>query len=200
VTGPRNVWYLREGRIGERWQVAAHVGNTHPDGAIADQASGDPLLWRTMPSDGALLKVELAPDSVPGMPDLWFVHVDEPRATPRATNLVAFASDDFEPGAIVSKYAFATAGVHNDRQAGAVRWYPSSAIVHQIFVSPDWRRRSVGTVLLYTADAFHQANGWQGHLHSDGRRTDLGQQFIAGVRHPQRFAPLTETMPPMDPS
>lgn len=153
-----------------------------------------------MPSDGTLLRVELPPTAAPGAPALWFVHVDEPRSTPPGTNLVAFATEHFPPGAIVSKYTFATLGVENDLQAGAVRWYPSTAIVHQIFVSADWRRRSVATVLLHAADAFHQSNGWPGFLHSDGRRTALGQQFVTGVRYPQRFAPLQETMPPMDPA
>jgi hypothetical protein len=56
----------------------------------------------------------------------------------------------------------------------------------------------LGTVLIYAAEALHQAQGWPGHLHGDGRRTDLGSRFAAGVRHPQRVAPLTDLMPDMD--
>jgi hypothetical protein len=72
--------------------------------------------------------------------------------------------------------------------------------VHQVYVGEAWRRRQVGTLLIYAASAFHQANGWPDRLHSDGRRTDLGQQFVAGLRHPDRIQPLSDRMPPMDPS
>lgn len=52
--------------------------------------------------------------------------------------------------------------------------------------------------MLYVADAFHQANGWSGKIHGDGRRTALGQMLTAGLRHPNRAKQLTEEMPPMD--
>ena len=56
----------------------------------------------------------------------------------------------------------------------------------------------LGTVMIYSASAFHQAHGWAGVLHGDGRRTYVGDKFVAGLRHPQRYAPLVETQPPMD--
>jgi hypothetical protein len=58
----------------------------------------------------------------------------------------------------------------------------------------------VAGALLYTASAFHQAQGWPGKLHGDGRRTALGQALLGGIRHAHRASPLTETMPPMDPA
>jgi hypothetical protein len=87
--------------------------------------------------------------------------------------------------------------VNNNLQVGAVRWY-RTGIVHQVFVTPSWRRQFVATLLLGAADAFHQANGWPNHVRSDGRRTRLGQLLAAGIRQPGRFAPLSESMPSMD--
>jgi hypothetical protein len=58
----------------------------------------------------------------------------------------------------------------------------------------------VASALIYAASAYHQLHGWAGRLHSDGRRTSMGQQLVAGLRHPDRIAPLSTLMPPMDPT
>lgn len=197
-----NIWYLRERQNqAGLWLAAAYRNNDHDDGEVLHLEPGatyPPLWdWRTFETDSGILRVEhMAP--VSDAPPMWFVFVDEPKASPAAANLVAFTSAHREPGTIISRYAFQTLGVDNDSQIGAVRWY-RSGVVHQIFVPPAWRRRFVATSMLVVADAFHQANGWPGHLRSDGRRTSLGKLFAAGTRYPRRFAPLEQTMPPMDP-
>lgn len=196
------VWYRRESKQPSGlWTVAAYQSDDHADGAEIDASAPEPTtpwLWRTHEPEHGLLAVDLAPALQNQAPPLWYVNVDEPSAHPPATNLVAFPTDHHAPGTIVSRYAFATMGVNNNLQAGAVRWY-RTGIVHQIFVAQEWRRKFVASTLLYTASAFHQANGWLGYLRSDGRRTDLGTVFAAGTQYPQRFAPLERTMPPMDP-
>lgn len=88
-------------------------------------------------------------------------------------------------------------GVQNSSQVGAVHWY-RTGIVNQVFVVPEWRRRLVATCLFAAADVFQVANGWGGHLRSDGRRTKLGMLLAAGFRHPQRFSAQTAVMAAMD--
>lgn len=197
------LWYLRGAEVsGGVWNVAGYETDDHPDGAVIQSVAGrdfpEGWFWRTRESDRGILRAEVSPTAFPGVPPLWFVNVDEPKGDSPATNLVAFPTDHHPAGTVISRWAFATMGVHNDLQAGAVRWY-RTGIVHQIFVAKQWRRRHVATHILAVADAFHQANGWPGHLRSDGRRTDLGRFLAAGIRHPQRFAPLTDEMPSMDP-
>lgn len=197
----RNVRYVRTGRLASGlWEVAGFGDDTVADGTVVEGTEPDQdAAWRVSEAEGALARVSVGRYLLPEQPALWFVWVDEPKATPAGTNLVAFGGDRFAPGTIVSRYTFATAGVPNGEQAGAVRWYPRDGLVHQIFVAPAWRRQFVASMLLYTADAFHQAQGWPGRLHGDGRRTALGQLFAAGLRHPNRARALTEEMPPMDP-
>jgi GNAT superfamily N-acetyltransferase len=201
----RNAWYLRRGRLTPTlWAVESRAGQEHDDGALVDPGTpgvdGAPLLWRVEESDRGILRVALEPWVAPSAPACWFVLVPEPRASPPAVNLVAYADDRFPAGTVISNATFASARVPNDEQVAAVRWYPGTGLVHQIYVAPASRRNQVGTALLYTASAVHQAHGWQGHLHSDGRRTDIGQRFTAGLRHPGRIAPHTEVMPSMDPT
>lgn len=197
-----NAWYVRQGRLSpDLLEVSCFRSDRHDDGVVVPDAgdtAGLPLLWRTSSSDVGLLTVSLAPDAAPGSPDLWFVWVDEPKASTPATNLVAFATDRFAPGTVVSNHTFASLGVPNEQQAAAVRWYPASGVVHQIYVAERWRRLHVGTALIYTASALHQAKAWPGRLHSDGRRTDIGERFTAGLRHPRRIAARDADMPPMD--
>ncbi|MDH6181534.1 GNAT superfamily N-acetyltransferase [Microbacteriaceae bacterium SG_E_30_P1] len=202
MASKRHVHYVRKGRLpSDLWRVRAYEDDSIADGTIAEAEGIDgAALWSVVEASPGLARVEIAPDALPEHPPLWFVWVDEPRASPAATNLVAFSHERFVPGTIVSHFTFATAGVSNDDQVGAVRWYPDGGLVHQIFVKPEWRRWFVASALLFAADAFHQAKGWSGALHGDGRRTDLGQLFAAALRYPQRITALTDQMPSMDPN
>lgn len=193
------VWYSRDGASAAGWAVTARESDEHASGAVVEAATSDaPVVWRSLAAARALIRVETP--ELADAPPLWFVHVDEPRAVPRATNLVAFEGDDVPVGHVIDHYRFASLGVPSERQVGAIRWLVDTATVHQIFVDPERRRAHTGSALIYAADALHQSKGWRGALHSDGRRTDLGQFFVAAQRHPERFAARTEVMPPMDPT
>ncbi len=195
-----NLGYTRDRRLDNGlWEVTARLDDSHPDGSqVAAPDPNAPVMWRTTETDAGLIHIQLAAFATPGAPPVWFVTVAETRATPPAMNLVAFTGDQKPAGTVITKFQFATLGVSNDEQAAAVRWYPATGLVHQVYVAAGWRRRHLGTHILYAAEAFHQANGWPGHLHGDGRRTELGEQLVAGLRHPGRFKPLDSTMPAMD--
>lgn len=199
VYSAQHIWYRDLGetasglRLAEAWADAEH-----DEGAYSDDEPGDAeLVWRSAAVERGLLQVTIPPHRAPGAPPLWFVAVDEPRAARAACNLVAYGGDTLTAGTIVSSHTFATLGVRSDTQLGAVRWY-RDGLVHQIFVSADHRRQNIGTALLHAAGAWQQANRWPGFLHSDGRRTLLGQLFLAAKQYPNRVRPLTETMPDMD--
>jgi GNAT superfamily N-acetyltransferase len=203
------VFYVRDSELPDgRWAVSAYSSTSFAEGEIVDAAAAaeaiaDPatrVVWRTFESERGIIRIERGASEVPGAPNIWFVNVDEPKANPRATNLVGFATDHFEPGTVVNRYQFASLGLPNDEQVGAIRWYTELAIVHQVFVAEEWRRRRAGSAILYAADAFHQSMGWPGTLKSDGRHTDLGQQFLAAQSYPARFPSRTAVMPPMDPA
>ena len=204
-SAPRSsaLWYRRFEQLPSGlWLAEAREGDAQLDGSVHDASQVEGVgrvVWRTARTERGILRIDAPESRIPDAPDLWFVEVDEPRAQPAgACNLVAFATDAYEPGTVISRFAFAGLGIPNDRQAGAVRWH-RHGLVHQIFVADGMRRRFVATAILRAADAWQQAHGWPGKVHGDGRRTELGQQFVAALEFPQRYADLTETMPPMDP-
>jgi len=179
--------------------LTCRLDDAYRDGTVLENPPADaPVLLRTAASRYGILHVKMGEFVTPDAPPAWFVHVAEPAATPPATNLVAFVSDRFPPGTVIDNRHFATLGIRSDGQAAAIRWYPRGGLVHQVFVAPHWRGRQLASHIIYAAEAFHLANGWPGWLHADGRLTELGQKLMARTRHPQRFAPLTEVMPPMD--
>ena len=195
-------WYVRSGALTHRrWQVRCHVHDRHPDGEVIaepGQLHDTFLLWDAdLDADGRPV-LSLNPAVAPGAPNVWFVHLDEPHADPPATLLVAFATDHLPAGTVVPDPVFFHMPVRSADQVGAIRWWQGEAVVDQLFVRKDHRRNHVGTVLVYAASAFHQFNGWNGRLHSDGRRTTLGEALVTGLRHPDRIAKLDKLMPPMD--
>jgi GNAT superfamily N-acetyltransferase len=177
------------------------VSAGHADGTVvAEPGPVDDIfvLWDADVADDDRPSLQVSPAVAPDAPPIWFVHLDD-RSDPPATSLVAFDTDDRPPGTVVTDAEFFSMPVRNDQQVAAIRWWHDEAVVDQIYVRPDMRRRQVGTVVIYAASAFHQLNGWPGRLHSDGRRTTMGDALVTALRHPDRIAALTTTMPPMDP-
>ena len=198
-----SAWYHREGPLpGGRWRVRCLFSNGHPDGTVVDEP-GDTtdlfVLWRADLDDEGRPRVLVNDGAVPGAPAMWFVALPELHVPRPAMTLVGFDHDAIGAGSVINDATFFHLPVSNDDQVGAIRWWHEEAVVDQVFVSDRYRRRHVASALIYAASAYHQLHGWPGRLHSDGRRTSLGEQLVAGLRHPDRIAPLSDLMPPMDP-
>jgi GNAT superfamily N-acetyltransferase len=199
------LWYLRGEPLDTGLRpIRALDDGRHPDGAIVDGVNapdaGDGLaLWSAEASPRGLVRIRFAERAPWRVPPLWFVFLDEPDARRPAAHLVAYESDRFEPGTVVSQYTYRAEGIDSRMQVGAVRWY-RDGLVHQVFVRPDRRRGGIATGLVATAGAFHISKGWSGRVHADGRRTAMGELFVRSLGYRDRIAAMTELMPPMDPA
>jgi GNAT superfamily N-acetyltransferase len=142
-------------------------------------------------------RVEIATS---GVPLLWYVELPEPTARPVATTLVAFSDVRFAEGTLVDPDRARRAGADGTRQVAAVRWWPGTGLVHQLYVGAAHRRRGVGGKLVRAAFGIQAARGLP-PLHGDGRRTELGEEWRNGLPPSlaSRMAPLTELMPAMTP-
>lgn len=195
-------WYHRiEPLPGGRWRVRCLFSDDFPDGtAVTDpgDVEGRFEIWRADLDDEGRPRVLVNPEAVPGAPAMWFVALPERGERPAMT-LVGFEKPLLPPGTVISDAVFFSLPVRNDEQVGAIRWWHEEAVVDQVYVAPEQRRRHTASALIYAASAYHQLHGWPGRLHSDGRRTAMGERLVAGLRHPDRIAPLQQLMPPMDP-
>lgn len=179
----------------------------YPDGAHvempADEADAligaDVLSYARFDEHGRVGVLELAPGQPTKALPLWFVEVVESSARPPATNLVAFTGHDVAPWTLLDNLDVGRTGVSSEAQLGAVRWYPATGEIDQIYVAPRWRRRSIATTLLILASALSLARDWRS-LWSDGQRTVLGETFRNAFEWGDRAAELTHVSPPMTPA
>lgn len=202
-----NAWYVHLGpdSVRGRRRMRCFVGAQFPDastveGLPAPEVLGDAApLWESHSDERGFLCVQVNRDFAPNCGNLWFVSVSGGEAHgPRLHNLVAFDTDDLPEGTIIDDATFSLMSVGSSQQVGAIQWDAGTGNVVQLYVRPDRRRTDAGTVLIYTASAWHQTHGWTGRLHNDGKRTELGEAFAVSLIHGQRIEQWREVSPPMD--
>ena len=178
------------------------MSDAHPDAEVIDAAiivDDVHELWRTdVDADGRSI-IGLNPRALGGAPPLWFVVVPETETPRPAMMLAGFATDHVAPGTVLTNPEFFSLPIRSTDQVGAIRWWHLEGVVDQVFIAEQWRRRHLGTALIYAANAYQVLNGWPSRLTSDGRRTELGERLAAATLFPDRFAPLETLSPPMDP-
>jgi hypothetical protein len=198
-----HAWYHRQAPLpGRRWRVRCVFSDDHADGAkVTDpgEAAGRFEIWRADLDEQRRPRIWVNPAAAPDSPRMWFVALPEPHAARPAMTLVGYEHAVLPAGVVVPDATFFSLPTRNRDQVGAIRWWRDEAVVDQVYVGEQWRRRHVATALIYAASAYHQFNGWPDRLHSDGRRTSLGENLVAGLRHPSRIATLDRLMPAMDP-
>jgi len=185
----------------------AVVGSArHPAGsrvellaAAAEHEVGDDAAGvAELDGEGRVVRLRPGPSTAITDAESWFAEIQETSGRPPATNLVAFAGPERPAGDLLDEAALAGTGVRSADQVGAVRWYPATGEVDQIYVQPAWRRRRVGSALIAVAAALSYARGWP-RLWADGQRTDLGERFRNASPWRGRTADLTHVAPPMTP-
>jgi GNAT superfamily N-acetyltransferase len=167
--------------------------------ADAERAvGGDAVCVADYDADGRVVALRVGHRGAPSAPPLWFVEIRESTATPPAVSLVAFTGHGVASGILLADTDLAGRTVASSDQLGAVRWYPASGEVDQIYVQPRWRRRTIGGALVGAAAALSYARGWP-RLWGDGQRTALGEQFRNASTWRHRTNDLTHVAAPMTP-
>jgi hypothetical protein len=210
-----NVWFALhavQADDGVDTVVAGYVDDRQPDESrIQHRGSRQELLddptaqgfafCLTAAGKTRVTRVRIRPDAMFGLaagaPDLWYVLLIEPDADPVAANLIAFATKAFPDGAIVDDVAATAAGLTAADQVGALRWYPGSGQVHQVFVAPEWRRHHVAIKLHMAAELIRAGRGWP-PIRGGEIRTDLGEAYISSLGESPRITPRIASAPPMD--
>jgi GNAT superfamily N-acetyltransferase len=184
--------------------VVAVVSDRFPDGTFVDVEGDGPLTpvtagWSCAAAleDGRVNQLLVAPGVARAAARLWFVEIPESHARPPAVNLMAFTGHGQPRGRLLDAAALTGVG-GSPQQLGAVRWYPATGEVSQIYVQPEHRRQGVASALLHAAGVLSVARGWA-RLWGDGQRTELGEQFRNASYWRHRGADLTHTAPPMTP-
>lgn len=162
--------------------------------AVADRA----MVVAHYADDGSVGSLAVTPLLAPKAPPLWFAEITEPDGTPPASNLVAFSGHGVDPGSLLDAARLRDVTVTSSDQLAAVRWYPATGEADQIYVAPDWRRRSIGTAIPLAGSTLNLARGLP-RFWGDGQRTAMGDRLAKASPYSHRFAELTHLSPPMTP-
>jgi GNAT superfamily N-acetyltransferase len=175
-----------------------HARVTCPAEQVAGEVGDDVVCTATYDEHGRVAFVERAPTFAPKAPPLWFVEFRESSAQPPGVSLVAFTGHGQPTGAIFDQVDLSNLPISNADQLGAIRWYPATGEIDQIYVAPRARRQQVGTALLISAGTLSLARGWP-RFWSDGQRTVLGEELRNSRAWAKSAADLTHIAPPMTP-
>jgi hypothetical protein len=170
-------------------------------GTVADPLAGThELRWETTIDAAGRLVGRSVAGQRGDSPDMWFVLMDVSRQYGDGMRAVSgFDTGHLPDGTIVDEKDFVLMDVTAEQQIGAVVWSSSTGDVDQLYVAPAMRRRDVGRRMTNAATWVHQSHAWPGVVRSTGRRTELGDRFVAD-KIATRIPPLTELSPPMDPA
>jgi GNAT superfamily N-acetyltransferase len=178
----------------------------HPDGdrvellaeAAAREVGDDAVCVASYDDSSRVTGLRVGARGAPKAPPLWFVEYRESTARPPAVSLMAFSGHGTAPGSLVDQVDVADLPVSGSDQLGAVRWYPATGEVDQVYVQPEWRRRTMAGALIGAAAALSYARSWP-RLWGDGQRTEQGEGLRNASAWWHRAADLTHIAPPMTP-
>lgn len=189
---PAQLFRVESTRYPDEARLAMTAGQARAEGGadITCVASYD--------DHGRVVTVEASATLFPMAPPLWFAEFRESNAQPPAVSIVAFSGHGQPTGRVFDQTDLDNLPIANSDQVGALRWYPATGEIDQIYVAPLLRRRQIGSALLISAATLSVARDWP-RLWSDGQRTVLGEQFRNARAWRNRAADLTHVAPPMTP-
>lgn len=207
LSRPPGVWRCRAiGPDGNPAWLAAVWSTMHGDGEQVDlteteatKAVGDDAICLVrFDADGEVTSLVATALAAPKAPTLWFADLPEPQAKPPATSLVAFTGHDVTDGRLVGRDSLSDLPVASGDQVAAVRWFPATGEVDQVYVQPAWRRRGVASALMTVCGTLNVVRGGP-RIWADGQRTAMGDRLRDANPWGHWAADLTHLMPPMTP-
>lgn len=196
---------LVRGREREPDRLVLVSSARHPDGARVEldaaalrRQAGVHVVCEAILGPADVTGLRVGPHVAPKAPPVWFLEVPEPDRSPPATNLLAFATGGPTAGSLVGREQASGLPLTRADQLGAIRWYPATGEVDQVYVGPAQRRQHLGSALITAAATLSVARDWP-RLWGDGHRTALGEDLRNARSWRDRAADLTHLAPPMTP-
>lgn len=202
--GPHQWWQaLVLGRDARLERVLVVASARHPDGARVvlgreDVSTlGDAVVCEAVLHEGEVSHLHVGPRFAPKAPPVWFVELT-PGSVPGARDLVAFDGPGHAPGELIDGDVRTTGSAGEAEQLGAIRWWPETGEVDQVYVQPAWRRRHLASLLVNALAGLTAARD-RPRLWGDGQRTEMGEALRNARSWRERTAPLEHVAPPMTP-
>jgi GNAT superfamily N-acetyltransferase len=187
-------------------QFVVVESDRYPDGTVVElgadaaavQIGERALCTITYGAAGRVTGVGVAERVAPKAPPVWYAESREPAAQPPAVTLVAFTGHGQPANSLIDEADLSNLAVESRDQVAALRWWPATGGVDQVYVQPDWRRRGIGRALLAAGGCLSWARDWP-RFWGDGERTALGESLRVAGPWQHRWEELTNLAPPMTP-
>ena len=204
--GP-SIWHVRAHRPDGSVLWAAVVDSPrHPittelalyEAEAAAEAADEALAYARCDETGRVVELGATAVVTSTAPPMWFTEVPSPEADPPSTAVIAFTGHGVDTGRLLDREQVRDVGVSPDEQLAAFSWHPQTGFGDQLYVAPSWRRRGIGSAMLYVSTAMAFARGWP-TMWTDGQRTAEGERMRNAGRWRHQAADMTDLMPPMTP-
>ena len=184
--------------------LTAVLGDRHPNRYVVDVAEGDVpgpgglILYRShYRADGDLTRAVVEAVLVAAR-CCGTSSSPNPSSTPPPPTSSPSPPPSSADGTIVDTDRWESLGADHREQVAALRWWTRTGQVHQVYVSPHWRRKGIGNKLVLVGAASTVGRRWPS-LWGTGELTDLGEAWTRRSLWHTRVAPRSRNLPPMTP-
>lgn len=179
-----SLWYWRDSPLDDQWwRVESFGTEEHPKSTTVTggerPSDAAAFSWTSLDEAGHLVIGIDGRDHLPTTPDLWWVLREDNSGLIPTVSLIAFASDLYPNGTVLTVPELLAAGGAPPVQAGAIRWAKGEAKIEQIYIAPEFRRRRMSVKVVNAADIVNEASGWGGYLYGGEELTADGQQLAS---------------------
>jgi len=195
------IWFWKGPPLNQRWSlVRNYESDEHPKPSTVESDScptkSEYFSGSSLCEDGHL-SVDLNDGQYDGAPATWYAL--EENSTPVSMVAIhAIVSDLFTPGCVVDLKDAVEAGLKPSDRAGFIKWFREDSRIQQVFVSPNWRRQRISTVLFGVADIIIISGGYGPYLNGGDVTTPDGEELRKAWSNSPRVTPRIGSVLPYE--
>ena len=195
----KTVWFWKGPQLNSMWQVVcAYTTDEHPHPFTAESKAcptkSEPHSF-VMANERGHLLVRLIDEQFDGIPAIWYAQEENSTPVPMVT-IHAIVSDLFAPGCVVNLKEAVEAGLKPPDRAGFIKWFRDDSRIQQVFVSENWRRRRISTVLFSVADLVIISGNYGPYLNGGDITTPDGEELRKAWSQSARVTPRVGSVLP----
>lgn len=195
------VWFWKGPPLSQRWLlVRNYQSDEYPKPSIveSDSCPTESTYFSSVSlCDDGHLSVDLNDDQYDGSPATWYA-LQETSTPVSMVTIHAIVSDLFAPGCVVDLDEAVRAGLKPSDRAGFISWFREDSRIQQVFVSENWRRRRISTVLFGVADIVIVSGGYGPYLNGGDITTADGEELRKAWSQSTRVTPRIGSVLPYE--
>lgn len=188
----KTVWFLKGSKLNDEWlRVSSFSSDKHPKPSLISeddyQTDEIPFSSTSIDQKGNLV-ISINDEKFSGLENIWFL-LDEKKIPTPMYAIHGVFSKAFPAGTLVRKKDLDGTSITQDQLVGFVRWFKSDSRLQQVFVSENWRRKNISSLLIYSADIAIIAGEMGPYLNGGDITTSDGEKLRQAWSESLRVTP-----------